>query len=280
MRTECYFCHIKTVQRLIEKHNPENEIAEDFIFSVNELLSENRNMPNPKLATDIHRIAREKLNNEDLYIHEKRKANTSLLEEYSHWKNYIIKSNDAFFNAAKLAVVGNIIDYGAHSLKGDLKVQINTLLSNQLRIDQIKELEAEVQKAKSILYIGDNAGEIVFDKLFIETMNHPNITYATRGKPVINDITLDDAKEIQMDNICKIISNGFDAPSTLLEFCSSEFMEIYNEADLIISKGQGNFEGLMTEKHPNTFFMLIAKCKPIAELLDVNINDMVITKLN
>jgi hypothetical protein len=128
------------------------------------------------------------------------------------------------------------------------------------------------------LYLGDNCGEIVFDKLFIETMDHPNVTFAVRGNPVINDATLEDAAQVGLDNVCRVISNGFDAPSTLLEFCSDEFAEAYNNADLVISKGQGNFEGLMESRHPNEFFLLIAKCWPIANLLGVGKNDMVVLK--
>jgi uncharacterized protein with ATP-grasp and redox domains len=99
-----------------------------------------------------------------------------------------------------------------------------------------------------------------------------------RGNPVINDATLEDAAQVGLDNVCRVISNGFDAPSTLLEFCSDEFAEAYNNADLVISKGQGNFEGLMESRHPNEFFLLIAKCWPIANLLGVGKNDMVVLK--
>ena len=141
-----------------------------------------------------------------------------------------------------------------------------------------EKLEKEIQKADSILYLGDNAGEIFFDRLFIETMNHPNVCFAVRGMPVINDVTLDDAAQVGMYQVCRVISNGFDAPSTLLEFCSTEFREVYANADLIISKGQGNFEGLMHENHPNTFFMLIAKCNTMANLLKVQKNGLLVTQ--
>lgn len=280
MKVDCYFCHIKTIQKLIEKFKPENDLAEDFVFAVHEFLYANRDMINPQLARCIHRIAKEKLKVNDLYAKEKYSTNMSLLRDYSLWQSYIDISSNPLFTATKLAVVGNIIDYGAHSLDGDLTKQINSLLSNSLKINQTEELKQAIKKANSILYIGDNAGEIIFDKLFIETINHPNVTFATRGYPVINDVTIEDAELVGVDKICKVISNGFDAPSTLLEFCSDEFMETYTNADLIISKGQGNFEGLMNENHPNTFFLLIAKCMPVAELLKCNKYDMVVTKFN
>ncbi|NBC83984.1 MAG: DUF89 family protein [Bacteroidetes bacterium] len=280
MRPECYFCHIKTVQNLLSKFSPPKHVAEDFIFSVHEILSDNRNMINPKLATDIHRIAKQKLNARDLYASEKLSANKLLLDDYEYWRNYIDNSNNPFYTAVKLAVAGNIIDYGAHSVNGDIKGQIKSLLNTPFAIDKSEELKSAIQKAKSILYLGDNAGEVFFDRLLLETISHPNVTFVTRDEPVINDITLDDAEQTGINKICKVIDNGSDAPSTLLEFCSDEFIQAYNNADLIISKGQGNFEGLMNEKHPNTFFLLMAKCEPMAEMLGCSKNDLIVTQLN
>jgi hypothetical protein len=280
MRPECYFCHIKTVHNLLAKFNPPKTVSEDFIFLVHEILGDNRNMVNPKLATDIHRIAKQKLNAKDLYAQEKLSANKLLLADYEYWRNYIDNSNNPFYTAVKLAVAGNIIDYGAHSVNGDIKEQIKSLINTPFAIDKSKEFKKAIDKAERILYLGDNAGEVFFDRLLLETICHPNVTFVTRGAPVINDITLDDAKQIGIDKICKVIHNGFDAPSTLLEFCSVDFKQAYNNADLIISKGQGNFEGLMNEKHPNTFFLLMAKCEPMAEMLGCSKNDLIVTQLN
>ncbi len=267
------------MQKLIEKFNPQEQKAEDFIFAIHDLLKQEKETINPELAMYIHRIAKDKLAVGDLYEEEKEKANQMLLSDYAYWRDFIDNSENAFATAAKLAVVGNIIDYGAHSLHGDMLTQINMLLQNELAVNKTKELQHALDKADSVLYLGDNAGEIFFDKLFVETINHPNLTFAVRGCPVINDVTKADANKVGLTKICNVIDNGNDAPSTLLKSCSDVFMDVYRHADLIISKGQGNFEGLMNEGHPNTFFMLIAKCQPMAELLGGNKGDMVITKM-
>ncbi|WP_363320268.1 damage-control phosphatase ARMT1 family protein [Plebeiibacterium marinum] len=280
MRPECYFCHIKTVKNLLAKFNPPKTVSEDFIFSVHEILGDNRSMINPKLATNIQRFAKQKLNTKDLYASEKLSANKILLADYEYWRNYIDNSNNPFYTAVRLAVAGNIIDYGAHSVNGDIKEQIKDLINTPFAIDKSKEFKKAIDKAERILYLGDNAGEVFFDRLLLETIRHPKVTFVTRGAPVINDVTIEDAKQVGIDNICEIIDNGFDAPSTLLEFCSDEFKLAYNSADLIISKGQGNFEGLMNEKHPNTFFLLMAKCEPMAEMLGCSMNDLIVTQLN
>ena len=278
MRHECYFCHIRTIEKLIDKFKPDEKVVENLIFSVHKLIASNREMSNPKLAAEIHRIARLHLSNTNLYAEEKLKANDILLKKYSYWKAIVNQSKNSFYTAAKLSVIGNIIDYGAQSVKDNISDQIKYFYQKNLKIDMTTELKNEISKAKSILYLGDNCGEIVFDKLFIETMHHKNITFAVRGKPVINDVTIEDAKQIGIDKICRVISNGFDAPSTLIESCSDEFIEKYNNADLIISKGQGNFEGLIESSQKNIFYLLIAKCSPIANLLGVNKNDMVVSK--
>jgi uncharacterized protein with ATP-grasp and redox domains len=280
MRQECYFCHIKTIEKLINKFEPDANTAENFIASVHKLFAANWELNNPRLATEVQRIAKQHLDNGNLYAEEKLQANNMLLENYSDWQALVNQNEDPFSIAVKLAVIGNIIDYGAHSVGDDLVEQINSFLRKELKINLTEKLHNEINKAERILYLGDNCGEIVFDKLLIETIDHPNITFVTRGKPVINDATLEDAKQVGMNNVCKVISNGADAPSTLIELNSEEFMEAYQNADLIISKGQGNFEGLMTDEHPNIFFLLIAKCTPIADLLGVKQHDMVVTKLS
>ena len=279
MRHECYFCHIRTIEKLIDKFKPDEKVAANFIFSVHKLIESNWELSNPQLATEIHRMARIHLSNTNLYAEEKLEANDILLKEYPYWKTIVNESENPFFTAAKLSVIGNIIDYGAQSVNDDISNQIEFFFHKNLKVDMTSELKNEIRKAETILYLGDNCGEIVFDKLFIETMNHKNITFAVRGKPVINDATLEDANQVGIDKICRVISNGFDAPSTLIDFCSDEFLEEYNNADLIISKGQGNFEGLMESCRPNQFFLLIAKCYPIANLLGVDKNDMVVSKL-
>ena len=280
MNEECYTCHIRTINKLINKFKPDRETSESFYIEIKKILAENKKQTNPYLSTLIHRLAKSKLNSEDLYAEEKKSANKLLLNRYKYWKSLIDESNNPFYMAAKLAVTGNIIDYGAHSAPDDIESHIHKLIKNPFKINKTTHLFKQIRLAKSILYLGDNAGEIVFDKLFIETMEHPDVTYVVKNKPVINDVTLQDAAQTGMDRICQVITNGYDAPSTLPEYCSDEFLKEYNNADLIISKGQGNFEGLMNEKNKNLFFMLIAKCNPMAELLNVKKGDMIVTDLN
>lgn len=279
MKDECYACHLKTVEKLTDKFKLDTNDSSLLLNGTAKLLRKHKESSNPNLATAIHRLAKNIIKNINLYEQEKLEANKLLMSEYDAWEKLIKTNKNSFNKAAKLAVIGNVIDYGAHAVSDNISLQINDLLKKELKIDESNNLFQKIKEAKSILYLGDNAGEIVFDKLFIETIQHPNITYVVRGKPIINDVTFNDVEYTGIDKICQVISNGYDAPSTLLEHCSEEFINAYESADLIISKGQGNFEGLMNSENSKIFFMLMAKCRPMAELLGVNKNDLVIKQL-
>ncbi len=272
----CYNCHLNTIDKLIQKFELSNEDAEELIIGSKSILNECKDCSNPFIATYIHRLASEKLKCNTLYQEEKLHANKILLSDYEYWKSFALNTNDPLYTAVKLTVAGNIIDYGAHTQPADITQKIKELTELPFAIDHTSEFLAKIKKAESILYLGDNAGEIVFDKLLIELLQHPNLIYAVRGKPVINDVTYEDACFVSLNQVCNVISNGFDAPSTLLDYCSDEFIECFNSADLIISKGQGNFEGLMNLKNKSICFLLMAKCDPIAEMLGVPKGSLVV----
>jgi len=141
----------------------------------------------------------------------------------------------------------------------------------------VKLLQKNIDEAEKILFIGDNAGEIVLDKIFIENLSREKITYAVRGGPALNDATMEDAEMVGMRDSVKVISTGLDMPAAILPFCSKEFLDEYKKSDLIISKGQGNYEALCDEDK-NIFFLLKIKCPVVAETFKekYEVGDMVI----
>lgn len=276
MRPQCVFCHLRTVESLICKFRPESSVAERFVQDSLRLLVENPETSNPVVACRLHRLARAALRVNDLYAAEKHAANQLLLDRYPFWQRLVHENESPSRVAVRLAVLGNVVDYGAHTVSDDLLGQVQSLLDQPLAVDDTPELLEEAAHACSILYLADNAGELVFDRLFIETLGGANVTVVVRGASVINDATIDDAIEVGLDQVCRVIGNGSDAPSTIIEECSEEFQRAYSDADLVIAKGQGNLEGLIHERRPGLFFLLMAKCEPISELTGVNPGDMLV----
>lgn len=226
-----------------------------------------------KIGQDMHRIIRQVLGDPDPYQQIKRQFNQLLLDYYPDLKKLVDGADNPFQIALRLAIAGNVIDYGPNHLF-DINKTLEQAKSIVLAIDDSKALQDSLSQAKTLLYLGDNAGEIVMDRIFLETINHPNVYFAVRGAPIINDALMEDAKLVGIDNIAHLITNGDDAPGTILENSSAEFKDIFEQSDLIISKGQGNYEGLSCV-HKNIYFILMIKCDHVANHLGVKKGDFV-----
>jgi hypothetical protein len=274
----CFFCFAKAFERLIEKENLSPEEKKYFASDMFGLFNQvKRDFSIPMISRELHVLLNQYCNNPDPYQEAKKQSNDLVLGMYAELKDLVFNSGNHFSTSLRLAIAGNIIDYGIGN-QFDLQGTIDKVLSSDFAVDDSIELKQALSKAKTVLYLGDNCGEIVFDKLFIETIMHPNLIYAVRGAPVINDATLEDAKYVGMDLVADVISNGYDAPSTILEHCSTEFLEVFDRADVIISKGQGNLEGLMGKTEKEVYFLLMVKCEVIADALGVKKGDFVVRK--
>ena len=234
----------------------------------------------PQMGQIIHRIIRKSTGNIDPYKAVKKQSNDHVLALIPKLKGTIRSSPNAFETAVRFAMAGNIIDFGLNTKIDQhmINKSVEQALSNRLFGD-IAPLRKAVFKAREILYLADNAGEIVFDRLFIELLPLDKITLAVRGNPVLNDATIDDAKDTGVTDIVRVIDNGSDAPGTILEGCSITFRQAFQNADLIISKGQGNYETLSNSSKA-IFFLLKAKCPVIAEHIGCEVGDVVIKSIN
>jgi uncharacterized protein with ATP-grasp and redox domains len=228
-----------------------------------------------EIGREVYRIISARTGVKDPYRKLKDKFIRQALSLYPEMKKLIKSSQDRLMTAVRLSIAGNIIDFGAHA-KFDLKKDIERILSQDLAINHYPQFRKALARAKKILYLADNAGETVFDRLLIEELHKP-VIYAVRERPIINDATRKDALLSGIDEKAEIISSGCDAPGTILKFCSREFLEAYLSAGLIISKGQGNYEGLSDEKRP-IFFLLKAKCAAIARELRVEEGGIILAK--
>jgi uncharacterized protein with ATP-grasp and redox domains len=230
----------------------------------------------PALGREMHRMIREVLKNPDPYKEIKEKFNTMMLGYYDDFKKMVWQADDPFDMAMRLAIAGNVIDFGPqHQL--DVMDTIQRVVHADFAIDDSPQLRQDIKDASTVLYVGDNCGEIVTDKLFIEVMNHPHVYFAVRGSPAINDVTIDDATNIGMDQWATVVTTGDDAPGAVWETASDDFKKLFFTADVVIAKGQGNLEGLIDVNH-TIYFLLVVKCDLIASRVGATTGDFIVKK--
>ncbi len=265
----CFFCFSRAFERLLEKEKLTREQKNAFTARMAELYYRmNGNFIAPLLSREMHVELNQTSDRRDFYAKIKKESNDHILRLYPVIKKKVEESDNPFETALLLSVAGNVMDY-AISSDFNIEATIERVLKTGLSIDHSASLRKAISEADTVLYIGDNAGEIVFDKLLIETIKHPDLWFAVRGAPVSNDATFEDVEYIGMDHVANIISNGYDAPSTILKKCSGSFQEIFKRADLIISKGQGNLEGLLPLNDSRIYYLTMAKCDVVADYLQV-----------
>ena len=200
----------------------------------------------PAMAQKIYRVIRKLTGEQDPYREIKDRFNRLALKMYPELKQRVEISADPFETAVRLAIAGNVIDFGVNSVLEESHVEktVAESLTEPLDMRALEEFRNATAKAKNILYLGDNAGEIVFDRLLIEQLPCKNVTFVVKAGPIINDATMEDAKMTGLTDMVSVIDNGSDAPGTILESCSEAFRRRFNKASLVIAKGQGNYETL------------------------------------
>lgn len=227
----------------------------------------------PETGRVIYKKIGEILGVSDPFKRIKEKYTEIALKLYPSLKEKVRKSNDRLLTAIRISIAGNVIDFGANR-EFDLETEIDKILKKDFAICDYNEFKEAIEFTNEVLYLGDNAGETVFDRILIEEITKP-VIYIVREKPVINDATYEDAVKAGIDTVAEILSSGTDAPGVVLGTCSKEFKKIYNNANLIISKGQGNYEALSDEKRP-IFFLLKVKCPVIAKDIGVKDGDIIL----
>jgi len=262
---ECIPCYIRQALEAIRMATDDKKLQEETLrkcliaaskFDTNGIGI----LTNSRIHTIIKRIAP----GGDPYKEVKEIFNNICLRMTGKIKQIIKESHNAFETSLRIALAGNIIDFGQGTNLNAVVIRkaIKEALFQQLDKRNINSLEEEINERKKILYIGDNAGEIVFDKIFIEELPKDKITYAVRGGPAMNDATMEDAQMIGMGTIVRVITTGIDMPAASLSLCSKEFITEYENSDLVIAKGQGNYEAL-SDENKNIFFLLKIKCPVI-----------------
>lgn len=270
IKNECIPCLVRqtveVAELMAEDKATQEKIIKRGLAQMNNL---NFTETAPAIAHGLHKYVREVTGNPDPYKALKDEYNRiaeTLVVELS-LEDKVCNSDDPFNTACRLAIAGNIIDFGLgiELDKKDVNQSVEDSLTFPITGVSTDDLWEKVESAQEIMVITDNAGEIVFDKLLMKQLPMEKVTYVVKGGPIVNDATMEDAIEVGMTELVRVIDNGLDAQGTILEHCSKGFLEAFHSADLIISKGQANYETLSDLKDPRIFFLLRAKCKSIAK---------------
>ena len=275
---ECIPCFMQQALRAGRMTAKNDEQVKLILDKVSELVP-NFTLENTpaEYGSEVYRIIKDVTGIADPYKQIKEDNINEALALYPDLKQIINESDNRLLTAVRIAIAGNIIDFGVNETF-NLIEDIERILTQDFAVSDFNYFKSAVKNADTILYIGDNAGESVFDKLLIEEMEKKTF-YAVREIPIINDATYEDAVNSGLADVATIFSSGVKAPGTILSQCNKEFSDLFQSADLVISKGQGNYEGLSDVKRP-LFFLLKAKCEVIAKDLAVKKNDIILKGIN
>ncbi len=233
------------------------------------------------LYTFIHQTFYNSKDTFDPYKHLKHDTNVVALKYFTKVEGIVKNSPSPLETALSFAAMGNIIDFGAKQRDSiDIAHEIDNVDNLNFSIYHYDALFKKLNKAESLLYIGDNAGEIVFDKVLIREIKKEfpglDIVFAVRGRPIINDATIEDARFVGLDKEVTIVSSGSIYPGTILDETNEKFKELFKSADVIIAKGQGNFESLSDVKIEKLFFIFRIKCTRVADIVGVKNDDLIL----
>lgn len=277
--TDCIPCFIRQAHEALRQVSNDETLIHSTLQQV---LRETAEFPldqtPPAMGQTIHRIVRKKSGNPDPYAAIKAESTRLAHELAQEASDIIAQAEDPLKMAIRFSIAGNIMDFALTSNWSKLDVEhfVENTRTHALCDDaSFEQLRNAVKQARSILILGDNAGETVFDKLMIEQLGDADMFFVVKSSPVINDATLEDAKAAGLDLVAKLVENGSDAPGTIIDDCSPDFIDLFNIVDLVIAKGQANYETLSTCSRP-LFFLTQVKCPVIGNDLNEPVGTWVI----
>jgi uncharacterized protein with ATP-grasp and redox domains len=275
---DCFPCFLKQALIALRLGTQDLTLQEHILKNVlEEIKNADTSKPPAYTTTFIHKKIRNLLG-KDPFKEIKSEYNQIALALYPSLKTLVEESPDPLWTSTRLAIAGNVIDFGIFTTI-DIEGTIQRSLDNRLAVDGHSDFRNVIGASDTILYITDNAGEIVFDRLLVETLLslNKNVIVAVKGSPVINDATVEDATETGLVHVCEVIDNGSEAVGTILRWTSPEFHETFKNAHLVISKGQGNFETLFGTRD-NMFFLFQSKCHVVSQELGLSLGSMILKR--
>jgi uncharacterized protein with ATP-grasp and redox domains len=260
---DCYSCTVQQILGASRYAGAEEAQQFTILRRVLEALQEiDLSLSPAEDSGPLNHIVQEVTGVADPYARYKAESTRLSLELYPQLRQRVSGASDPLEVALRLAIAGNIIDV-VHTGHKDLDIAIERALTQPLSGGGLEAFRQALARARGVLYLGDNAGETVFDRLLVEQLGKP-VTYAVKGGPILNDATLEDALAAGLDQVATLVSNGSRSPGTVLQLCTAEFRHLFATADLVIAKGQSNYE-MLSHADERLFFLLQVKCPVVGQ---------------
>lgn len=273
---DCLPCYFRQLQQAAEFSTEDKSLRWDAVRAVAGYLAGFSPDTDPmEVAEHVHRLIREALGDPDPYKKVKEEY-TAIAERMEPLIRELAASGaDPLMAAVKIAIAGNVIDFGAGG-SFDVEGAIRGALDFSFAVNHYDAFRPAFEKAKTVLYIGDNTGEIYFDKPLLRLLEGREVTFAVRGGPILNDATIEYARRAGLEMFARLADTGVQSPGFSVGRVRPELHALFYAVDLVISKGQANFESLHNEKRPGLFFLLKTKCELVARLLRVRYGDILL----
>lgn len=261
----CIACILKKQEEQIRQFQDEQKKAEYMKEYCRIVADAKADDSAPVLVSYSAKLMKKYFGVEKVYDEEKKEYNNLMLKYEAEIREKIKAAEDSLKEALKYSRVGNYIDFGAmsHVEKNQLDMLLSKVAEDHVDEAEYGALKNDLKKAGKLVFLTDNCGEIVLDKLFIEEIkeHYPNldVTVIVRGEQVLNDATMEDAAAVGMNQVAKVMGNGTDMAGTPLDYLGAEAKEVIETADVIFAKGQGNFESL-NGCGLNIYYLFLCKC--------------------
>lgn len=275
----CVGCIINQSVKVSDAINADRSLKNELTSTVENMSKDFSFVQNPpEIAADVYEKMAILANKTDLYDEVKELSTIKALSFKPFLKDKLTNSNNRLLTATKIAVAGNVIDLAA-AVEFDLEDELSKIFNTDFAHNDFEALKNELEKALHVVVLGDNVGEHVFDYMYIQTLQelYPNIefSYFVRGRPIINDVTILEAKEAGFDKLCHLVDSGVNTPGFVYSRATKEAQQLFDSADLIISKGMGNYECLSPASRDKICFLLKVKCEVVANSLGKEIGDII-----
>lgn len=282
IKPDCLVCIYNQALKTTKLLELDDKKAGEIMFKVAEALPSfsMQNTP-PQIAKETYALIEKETKLKDPLKKIKKEAIKEAKSFVPFLEKKIKNSKNGLYTAIKIAVAGNVIDFGAKE-QFELKDTINSIFHKKFAINEFKDLEKKLKKSKSLVILADNAGENIFDVLLAKTIKklYPKIEihYFVRGKPIINDVTKNDVKNSNIKKYAKVIDTKVPTPGFDLQYASKKSLKIYHKADIVISKGMGNYESLYKITKREVFYLFKVKCNVVADSINKNIGSIILMK--